>query len=71
MLYPTDKGRRLALELAGLQSERFQRALVELPATARSGAIEFLLAMIDPGERDKVRSTVWKKPELARPRVRP
>ena len=71
MLYPTDKGRRLALELAGLQSERFQRALVELPATARSGAIEFLLAMIDPGERDKVRSIVWKKPELARPRVRP
>ena len=71
LLFPTDKGRRLALELAGLQSERFQRALGDLPAAARGAAIEFLLAMIDPGERDKVRGIVWKKPELARARPRP
>jgi DNA-binding MarR family transcriptional regulator len=71
MLYPTDEGRRLALELAGLQSERFQRALGDLPPAARDGAIDFLLAMIDPGERDKVKGIVWKKPELARARARP
>ena len=54
LLFPTAKGRRLALDLARLQSEQFGRALDGLPADARDRAIEFLLAMIDPAERDKV-----------------
>ena len=58
-LFPTAKGRRLALELARLQSERFSRALTILPAGANQGAIDFLLAMIDPDERDKVTRLVW------------
>jgi DNA-binding MarR family transcriptional regulator len=54
LLYPTPEGRKLALELARLQSERFQRALSTLPREARGGAVAFLLALVDPEERAKV-----------------
>lgn len=70
-LFPTADGRRLALDLARLQSERFCRALDGLPAGARDNAIEFLLAMIDPGERDKVVSRVWRDGSAARQRLVP
>lgn len=62
LLHLTPKGRHLAMDLSDLQSRRFQRALAELPEGARAGAIDFLLAMIDPGERDKVASLVWNAP---------
>ncbi len=71
LLFPTDKGHILALELARLQSLRFARALSELPPDARSGAIDFFLAMIDPGERDNVAGFVWPLPEHARARPKP
>ncbi len=61
LLYATPKGRRLATELAAVQTRRFSRALSELPEEARAGAIEFLLAMIEPGERDKVAALVWRE----------
>jgi DNA-binding MarR family transcriptional regulator len=54
LLFPTPKGADLALDLAHLQSERFRRALATLPSEAERAAMDFLLAMIDPGERDKV-----------------
>jgi DNA-binding MarR family transcriptional regulator len=54
LLFPTDKGADLALDLARLQSERFSRALALLPPDAEHNAMEFLLAMIDPDEREKV-----------------
>jgi DNA-binding MarR family transcriptional regulator len=54
LLYPTEKGNDLALEIARLQSRRFSRVLGQLPAGARATAIDFLLAMVDAGERDKV-----------------
>ncbi len=60
LLFPTPKGRKLALDLAELQSERFARALAALPGRAREDAIAFLLATIDPAERDKVAATVWR-----------
>ena len=63
-LYPTAKGRKLALELAQLQSRRFARALDALPANARADAIRFLMAMIDPADHDEVKSLVW--PQAAR-----
>ena len=47
LLYPTDKGRALALELARLQSRRFARALETLPVGAREQAAGFLAAMTD------------------------
>jgi DNA-binding MarR family transcriptional regulator len=54
LLYPTAKGNALALEIARLQSRRFSRVLGHLPRGARAAAIDFLLAMVDAGERDKV-----------------
>ena len=59
LLFPTHEGRRLALEVARLQSERFGRVLAALGADARAGAVAFLLEMIDPVERDKVSRLVW------------
>ena len=54
LLYATPDGRKLALDLAHLQSERFRRTLSVLPDEARAGAVDFLLGMIDPGQRDTV-----------------
>lgn len=54
----TERGRKLAMELAVLQSRRFARALQELPAGARDHAVRFLLAMIDPQERARVEALV-------------
>ena len=65
LLYPTEAGQKLALELALMQSERFDRALSRLPKGAREDAVEFLLAMIDPGERDKVSALIWNKGKLS------
>ena len=60
LLYPTSEGRRLARDLARLQTERFTRALAGLGPDARPAAIEFLLGMIDSAERDKVAQLVWR-----------
>lgn len=54
LLYPTQRGNDLALEIARLQSRRFARVLSQLPAGARAAAFDFLLAMVDASERDKV-----------------
>lgn len=59
LLYPTAKGRRLALDLARLQSERFRRTLGDLPPATRAHAVDFLLGMVDAGERAKVMDLVW------------
>ncbi len=48
LLYPTDKGRALALELAQLQSRRFALALEGLPAGTREQTAAFLAAIRDP-----------------------
>lgn len=64
LLFVTTSGRELADSLARLQSERFRRALRELPAGARDGAIQFLLALVDREARDDVIATVW--PQTAR-----
>ena len=61
LLYPTQAGQKLALDLALMQSERFDRALSHLPGGAREDAVEFLLAMIDSGEREKVATLIWDK----------
>ncbi len=52
LLYPTDKGRALALELAQLQSRRFALALEGLPAGTRERTTAFLAAIREsaPGE---------------------
>lgn len=57
-LYPTKTGAALALGIARLQSQRFRRVFGQLQKSARPDAIAFLLAMIDPRERDKVATLV-------------
>lgn len=57
-LYPTATGTALALEIAQLQSQRFRRIFSGSSETAPREAIAFLLALIDPPERDKVAALV-------------
>ena len=71
LLYPTNEGRRLARDLARLQTERFTRALASLGPDARPAAIEFLLGMIDPQEREKVMQLVWRDGPLGGQRTEP
>jgi DNA-binding MarR family transcriptional regulator len=54
LLFPTDKGRALALELAQLQTRRFARALDSLPEGARAQAAAFLAAIRDPAAPQEV-----------------
>jgi len=54
LLFPTAKGNDLALEIACLQSRRFSRVLSQLPKGAGAAAFDFLLAMVDPAEHEKV-----------------
>lgn len=58
-LFPTKRGQALALQLSLVQAARFGRALKQLPAGAREGAVQFLLAMIDEPARTRVRALVW------------
>ena len=66
LLHATPEGRRLALDLARLHSERFERALAPLPQNARPQAVAFLLGMIDPDERPRVEELVWNREPAAR-----
>lgn len=59
LLYPTVQGQKLALDLALVQSERVRRALGELPEGAREAAVNFLLAMIDGSQRERVAALIW------------
>src|SRR6202047_2867123 len=54
LLFVTAKGEALALRLAGLQSERIGRALAALGYGDHDMARRFLIAMLDPGQRDGV-----------------
>jgi DNA-binding MarR family transcriptional regulator len=70
-LFPTSEGRRLALELAKLQSQRFDRALHELPPNAREHALAFLAAVIDPHDRDHVCALAGVRDGVGRKRMVP
>ena len=60
LLYAAPRGRRLALELAQLQSARFERALRGLPDSARNKAVAFLLAVVDPEDRGEIEQSIWR-----------
>jgi DNA-binding MarR family transcriptional regulator len=66
LLFPTQKGAKLAHELAALQSERFVRILSELPPDTRAAATEFLLAMINASDREQVRAHILRRRAPAR-----
>jgi DNA-binding MarR family transcriptional regulator len=54
LLYVTAKGDGLASRLAGLQAARIGRALGEMGAADRDTVRRFLIAMLDPDQRDGV-----------------
>jgi DNA-binding MarR family transcriptional regulator len=56
LLFTTPEGHELALKLAKLQTRRIMRALSEAPDELREAASRFLFAMIDPGDRPRVRA---------------
>lgn len=55
-LYPTAKGRALALALAAPQSRRIATALAEAAPGARAAVERFLMGMVDPERRAQVAS---------------
>lgn len=62
-LYPTEKGRALALALARPQSRRIMAALGGQPPVERETIERFLTAMVDPelrGQVDRLRDTAWE-----------
>ena len=67
-LFPTARGQALALDVALLQSRRFARVFGERPAGARAQAIDFLLAMVDAGGRDKIAAMTGAGPASGRQR---
>ena len=62
LLYPTVEGKRLAMDIARIQTQRFSRALAMLEPQAHANAIEFLTALIDPEEREKAERLIWREP---------
>ena len=58
LLFPTPKGRRLALDLASVQSRRFERVLAGLAPGAKEDATRFLLALIDAPDREAIRASI-------------
>jgi len=58
LLFLTKKGSDLALELAALQSARFERVLGNMPVKARDSTAEFLFSMIDHDQRGQVQQHI-------------
>ncbi|MGI8567897.1 MAG: MarR family winged helix-turn-helix transcriptional regulator [Methylocella sp.] len=67
-LFPTARGEALALDVALQQSRRFALVFGERPEGARAQAIDFLLAMVDAGGRDKVAAMSGAGPAAGRQR---
>lgn len=59
-LYPTAKGRALALALAAPQSRRIARALTEAAPGERATVKRFLLGMLDPASRAQAGNAVHR-----------
>jgi DNA-binding MarR family transcriptional regulator len=59
LLHATPQGHNLALKLAKLQTRRIMQALAELDSGAKGAVSDYLLALIDQGDRAHVRSLVF------------
>ena len=68
LLYVTPKGETLALKLAGLQTQRINRAFGELGPGAHEAARRFLTAMIDADDRDGVLRLIARADRALKPR---
>jgi DNA-binding MarR family transcriptional regulator len=67
-LFPTARGQAVALDVARLQSKRFARVFGELPEGGSARAIDFLLAMVDAGGRDKIAAMIGAGPAAGQQR---
>ncbi|MGA7975323.1 MAG: MarR family transcriptional regulator [Pseudolabrys sp.] len=67
LLYVTPKGEALSLKLAGLQTERINRAFGELGPGAHEAARNFLTAMIDNDNRDGVLRLIARADRARKP----
>jgi DNA-binding MarR family transcriptional regulator len=70
LLFATQKGEALAIELALLQTRRFARALHECGGDAREMARKFLAAMIEPSARADVEELIARADREAKNRPR-
>jgi DNA-binding MarR family transcriptional regulator len=68
LLFVTPKGEALALKLAGLQTQRINRAFAELGPNAHDAARRFLTAMIDADNRDDVLRLITRAERAVKPR---
>jgi DNA-binding MarR family transcriptional regulator len=59
LLFATPKGEALVAKLAGLQTDRINRALRETGADGADAVRRFLRAMIDHDDPDKVLETIF------------
>ena len=62
LLYVTERGDRLARELARLQTRRVSRALGACSAAEAQAVRRFLFEIVDPDERDKVAELTGVQP---------
>jgi DNA-binding MarR family transcriptional regulator len=62
LLYATPKGEALVARLAGLQTNRINRALETIGPDNADTVRRFLLAMIDRDDPDKVLETIFRTP---------
>ncbi len=60
LLYATPKGEALVAKLAGLQTQRIDRALADIAPAEAETVRRFLRAMIDRDDPDKVLETIFK-----------
>jgi DNA-binding MarR family transcriptional regulator len=59
LLYATAKGEALVAKLAGLQTDRINRAMADLGPAGTETVRQFLRAMIDRNDPDKVLETIF------------
>jgi len=62
LLYATPKGEALVGRLAGLQTDRINRALQDIGPDDAETVRRFLRAMIDRDDPDKVLETIFRTP---------
>lgn len=70
LLFATAKGEALVAKLAGLQTARINRALEGIGPAGADGTRQFLLAMIDHDDPDKVLDVILKSSRRAQRDVR-
>jgi len=62
LLFATAKGEALVAKLAGLQTRRIEHALAEIGPAGAEPVLQFLRAMIDRDDPDKVLETIFRTP---------